>query len=144
MHKRLIIIVLCFAAGLCGTLFAAEPAAQQKEEKHEPKAEVVTNEITGSVSGIGRNYITVNYKHDAEKGAEYEVYFPIDANVQVQNKKNISDIAVGDRVGIIYEETRIDDPDKGKETKRKAKIVRYVGPPEAKPKPPIPMDQGRS
>lgn len=114
---------LCFGQG-----------AHAQEEKEE-EAMVVVKEVSGKVSAIRSNFITIVYKKNVEKGIEYEIDFPIDKDVRVVHKKSLSEIKAGDMVIVKYEQEQKEDEvikDDGsieriiKIIGRKAKVITFI------------------
>jgi len=90
-------------------------------------------EVQGTISAIGKNYISVVYNRDTDKGVEYEMMLPFDENVEFAYKHNIKEFAIGDTVKIQFEDTTEGKGDMAV-TKRKAKVISFVSP--APPAPP--------
>ena len=128
---RLKMICGLFCAGLTGLfLFCFVYGLGAEEEKEEIEIKTVIKEIQGEVSylspRINPQYISVTYKE--ERGTAYEMVLFIDEDLEVEHKRDLSEIGIGDTVGITYHEiTEI--PKEGRErTKRVAKILRFVRP----------------
>ena len=102
--------------------FAAFASAQVQEPKAQPKAEPIAQEalqasdtavkdsdaftvemVSGEVSGIGKNFISIIYNRDYDAGAEYETMLPLDGDVKIKHKQDIKDIKPGDLVSAEYE-----------------------------------------
>lgn len=83
-------------------------------------------EIAGTISGISKNYISVLYKQDQEKGAEYEVLLPITSDVQFEHRKSLKDFAIGDEVGVVYEDLSTEDANKEQKMERRVKVISFV------------------
>ncbi len=137
---RYIIIVLCLLAFAVVSVFGFTEAgfAQDKEKV----IKTVSNGVNGEISGIGKNYISVVYGRDKEKGVDYEMLLPIDKNIQVEHKKSLGDMKVGDTVSVAYEDVITEDFSKKQTMKRKAKVVTFVksAPPQA-PEPSVGLAQ---
>ena len=84
-------------------------------------------EVQGTISAIGKNYISVVYNTDTAKGVEYEMMLPFDENIKFEYKKNLKEFAVGDTIKITYEETTEGKGDKAV-TKRKAAVISFISP----------------
>lgn len=118
MVRMAFAVIFALALGSWGVSLAAEagPAA--------PKT--ATGSVTGEITVIGRNTISVLYSEDKGKGIEYEMVVPIDSDIRLEHKKNITDFKVGDTVTINYEDTTTGDSDKNLKTERKAKVISFV------------------
>ncbi len=110
--------------------------AAKDTEKKEKIIKTASGGVAGTVSGITKNYISVLYDQDKEKNIDYEMLLPVDKDVQLEYKNSLSEIKVGDRVSVQYEDTTTENSEKEKTLKRKAKVVTFVGP--APPAPPEP------
>ncbi|MCK5160174.1 MAG: hypothetical protein KAQ99_01245, partial [Candidatus Aureabacteria bacterium] len=66
----------------------------------------------------------------------------IDKDVKIEHKKSLSELKIGDRVSIRYEDATVEDSDKQQTLKRKAKIVRFVRSAVKKPEPACPPEPG--
>ena len=104
---------------------AADTAAASKD------AEVVTapvqKEVQGEISDIGKDYISIVYNQDTEKGIEYEMRLPIDENIKFEHRKNLKEFVVGDIIKVEFEDAAQAEAGKVK-LKRKVKVVSFVGP----------------
>lgn len=96
-----------------------------------------TGVVQGEISGISKNYISIVYERDKEKGIEYEMLLPINRkDLQIEHKRNLDEFKVGDIVSVTFEDTVTGDNEKEQKMERKAKVVTFVGP--APPRPPEP------
>lgn len=115
----------------------ARTGFMQDAEKKERAIKTAKGGVSGEISGISKNYISVVYEKDTENGIEYEMLLPIDKDIQLEYKKSLGEMKIGDRVSIQYEDTTTEDSEKQKTFKREAKVVTFVGP--AAPTPPEPQ-----
>ncbi len=122
-------LAIVLLSGLMGTVFAED------KEKKEKIVKTASSVVSGEISGISENFISVVYETDKEKGIEYEVLVPIDKDVKIEHKKSLSELKIGDRVSIRYEDTTVEDSKKRQTLKRKAKVIRFVRSAVKKPEP---------
>ena len=87
---------------------------------------VVVKEVSGEVGFVRPLYITVVYARDMEKGAEYEMVFPIDEDVTLLNRRSFDEINPGDTISVTYEERTWTTAEGLEKTERRAKAVRFV------------------
>ena len=125
-YCALICAVLFFALGVTVCSLAKDDSEDKGNEKI--KSTVVTKEIEGEVSWLGKNKIAVIYKRDAATGGEYEMLLFFDKDVALQHKQNLAEIHKGDIVNIQYEETTDEYKDKETKTKMKAKMISFIKP----------------
>lgn len=128
-------LVMILVLGLAGTGFA-------REDKERKIVKTETNRIRGKVSGLGKDFISVVYGQDKEKGIDYEMFLPIDKNIQIQHKKNLGEIKIGDAVSVLYEDTVSEDARGEKKMERKAKVISFIKPAVKEPKPFRPPEPG--
>ncbi len=95
---------------------------------------VLAKEVTGEVSGIADDSISIIYKEEKAAGVEYEILLPIDQGTKVERIKDLNQIKVGDTVTVEYADT-VETDAEGKEiTKRISKVIKFVRPaPQAAP-----------
>ncbi len=74
------------------------------EEKIEQKEEISSKEATGTISGLGSNFIAIETGLDTESKAARESAFNLDKNVRVVHKKSLKELNIGDTVKIDYQE----------------------------------------
>lgn len=138
MVKKIIYI------GLMGILFLSISvgvfAQGEKEEKKITKR--TTNEVSGEISAIGKDFIAIIYKRDESKGAEYEMLVPIDTDTKLERRKSLSELNIGDTVRIQCEDITLEDASGEQKMERKAKLVSFVSPAVKKPEPPRPPEPG--
>jgi hypothetical protein len=98
---------------------------QAEEGKGEIKTIRIAKQIQGKISGIGKDYITICYERDKEKGIEYEMLLPIEKDIKLVHKSSLSEIWVDDTVKISYEETQGEYEVVGKEgiKERRTKVI---------------------
>ena len=129
-------LAIVLILGFMGTVFAKD------KEKKEKVVKTASGVVSGEISGISEKFISVVYEKDKEKGIEYETLVPIDKDVKIEHKKSLSELKIGDRVSIQYEDVTVEDSDKQQTLKRKAKIVRFVRSAVKKPEPACPPEPG--
>lgn len=96
------------------------------------RSSVTAKVVEGEISGMGKDYIAIVYKKEAEKGAEYEILLPLDDEVKLVHKKNLKELNIGDRVNIEFDEIKEANDSKEKVT-FKSKKLSFVSPAEKKP-----------
>lgn len=95
--KKLFIMIVALA-GL--TVLNAGLMAQEVN----PKKQIVSKEIVGTVSGVSGNFIAVVYGRDQQSGILSEMAFNVGKNVKIKNKKALKDIGPEDTVKVLYDE----------------------------------------
>jgi len=126
MDKKAVFIIAVIALFFCAPIIVF---AQKQETVNKKKVmRRSEGEVAGTISGIGRNYISVIYGQDQEKGAEYEVLLPITSDVQFEHKKSLKDFAIGDQVGVVYEDLSTEDANKEQKIERRVKVISFVRP----------------
>lgn len=111
-----------------------EPEAPKETKENIIKS--VTKEVSGEISAIGKDYISIIYKRDEKKGTEYEMLVPIDTSTKLERKKSLSELNIGDTVKIQCEDMTLEDTSGEKKMERKAKVISFVSPAVKKPEPP--------
>lgn len=102
-------------------------AGDKSEEKKEAVINKSTGTITGTISTIKSDSVSIAYHEDKAKGIEYEMLLLLDNVFTIENKKNLSELKVGDTVKITYEDVTSEKIDnKEQKVERKAKIVSFV------------------
>lgn len=98
MNFRMIFGVFCLTVLIFNSSFleAKEPGVPVKN------AQVSLKSVKGPASVLRSRFIEVEYASD-DDGAHVMV-FPLSENIEIQNKKSISEIQQGDTVELIYEE----------------------------------------
>ena len=122
--RRLVFVALALVAcvGLAGGNLSAELTATGAAEP----VKVKTLERTeGTVSYVSSSHISVVYKQT--ENAEYELYPPIDPEVELEYVHDIADLKSGDRVKMEYEKV-VESPGKPEEritmTVKKIRLVK--------------------
>lgn len=138
-------IVICgLVAGLPAQGFAAPGApgaiastdeASKTATAQPPKSD----EIQGEISEIGKDYISIIYQRDTEKGIEYEMLFPVDESAKFEHRNSLKEFGVGDTVRIQFEDTA-EEKAGAEQLKRKVKVINFVSP--APKKPPVAAEPG--
>lgn len=119
---------------LIATFLIALPVfAQEKSDK--PRYTKTAKLLQGEISGISRNFISIIYYKDAQKGIEYEMAFPLDSDIQLKHKRSLDQLSVGDTVAIDFDET-IEETAGGTDVKNKARAISFVRPAVKVPEPP--------
>lgn len=126
LAKTIVVLGLIISSAIPG--FAAADKLSADSEK---KEEVVLNKsmgtITGTISAVSSDSISVAYHEDKAKGIEYEMLLLLDNAFTIENKKNLSELKVGDTVKITYEDVTSEKiENKEQKVERKAKIVSFV------------------
>lgn len=108
-------------------LSAKEKAASETQDDYAFTVETVS----GEVSGIDKNYISIVYERDYDSGTEYEMLIPIDSKTAVKHKTKLADIKVGDLVSVEYEKPVPEDEVSEDETfkdkrQTKARVVNFI------------------
>ena len=99
--------------------------ALAKEDTAKAKKTITAKEVQGEISGITKDYISVIYKKDEEKGVDYEIFLPIEQDIGLEHKQNLGELKLGDIVRIEYQETTEQD-EKSIKSSRKAKAINFV------------------
>jgi len=117
--------VAVLVLGLVGTAFTQG----KKDAKTYHSA---TKEVSGEVTGITKDTISVMYYYDNAENKEYEILLPIAKDVKLGHVKSLSELLVGDIVNVQYEEITEED-NVGKRTNRFAKVISFSRRPQKKP-----------
>ena len=121
------ILKLGFAIILASGLFCISDIALA-EEKTNPdtriKEEIVIKEVKGEVTGISPNFIAVLYGEDTKRQVSLEMAFDVTKDAKIENKKNLTDIRVGDTVTVTYEEKT--EKNKEGKVRVKGKLVKKI------------------
>lgn len=88
--------------------------------------------ISGEVSGISKDFISIIYHRDEGTGIEKEIMLPISKTIIVEHKQSISQISIGDLVDVEFEEVSEEGKD-GIKIKLEAKVIRFVRSAQKKP-----------
>lgn len=96
------------------------------EEKERKIVKTAKDQITGEITRIGKNSISVLYNQDKENGIEYEMVIPIDNNVGLEHLKSLNNLKVGDQISIQYEDTVLEQSDKSEKIERKASVISFI------------------
>jgi len=90
-------------------------------------------EIQGEISAIGKDYISIVYQREREKGVEYEIWLPLDKdNVRLIHKESLEELKVGDFIRVQYEEVTKEYKEKVRSF-RKVKTISFIKPAVRKP-----------
>lgn len=116
--------VACIALAMVMILAAVGIAAEE-----EAKETIKPTEITGEVSVIGRNYISIVYARDEKKGEEYEIMLPFTQDVKFIRKR-LDELVVGDKVRVKCDDY-LRKNEEGKEIcgRRVPKEIQFLSPP---------------
>ncbi|MCK5451314.1 MAG: hypothetical protein KAI70_06080 [Candidatus Omnitrophica bacterium] len=68
----------------------------------------VEKKVTGIVSNVRPEHIDIVYKTDEKKNESWEMGFNVNASVELNRKKDLSDIQIGDKVSIDYVEKMLE------------------------------------
>lgn len=131
------LIVFCFVPYLA----AEEKAGPKGKTEHSAgpeKAERIIKQeikkISGELSSINNDFISILYKRDLEKGVDYEILLPLDKNVQLKYINKLKDLKEGDRISITYDEDTVELENR-QESRRKAREITFIGPGKQRPEP---------
>lgn len=128
-----IILYYIVIIGVVFNILSIKPAHSAEEKK--PKITVVKKQVIGTVSGISKNFIAVEYAYDGVSAKE--IALNIAKDVESSHRK-LSEIGLGDIVAVTYEETfETKEGEKPRLIKREAKIVEF-----RKAAPKTPEDKG--
>lgn len=104
------------------------------EAKEKGKPSISNKTVQGEISAIGKNYISIIYQREKEKGTEYEIWLPLKKeDIKLLHKKSLEDLKVGDIVKIEFEEVT-EESKKGIRSTRKVKVINFIKPAIARPK----------
>ncbi len=123
MNKNINLKYFCLIAVIILAVFSSIGLA--KEDIAKNKETITNKEVQGEISGIGKDYISVIYKKDEEKGVDYEILLPIEHDISLNHKQNLGELKPGDIVRIQYQETT-QQTKNGPKSSRKAKIINFV------------------
>ena len=119
MWQRLFFILFAVLF-MCGIAIAAD-----KEEVNEI---VKVTQTDGEISTIASSYISIIYKRDDETSTEYEMMFPLTADVKFTRKTKDA-LKVGDRIRIKSDEyVSIDKEGKKRFNKKVTKEIQFLSP----------------
>jgi hypothetical protein len=104
-----------------GGKLQASSAEGQKAADNADEDAFTVETISGEVSGMAKNSISIIYDRDYDAGTEYEVLIPIAEETAFKHKKSLQDIKVGDLVSVEYEK-----PAENSKRKAKAKTINFV------------------
>lgn len=122
------VVALLLAAG---SALAAEEKAKRNwwEPPEEAVAEVKS--VTGQVSLIRPNSLSVVYAKDEKKGMDYEMVLPLSEKVRYVRAKGPEGLSLGDTVRVTYEELKwvnADDEEGLERRAVRAKEIEFVRP----------------
>jgi len=108
--------------------------AQQAQEEEE--IIIAPKVVSGEVAAISSRLITIIYDKDEEKKIEHEIDLPIDKDIKLVHKRELSDINIGDIVRVTYEESQKEEEIEKegitetitKVIGRQAKVITFVRP----------------
>ncbi len=112
LANALVIIILLTFISIAGAQEQAQEAGAVDEDQS--TVEIVSGEVTE----IGKDYISVVYNRDFDAGVEYEIMIPLDNDTGLKHKASLSEIKKGDLVSVEYL--------KSSKGKLKAKTVNFV------------------
>lgn len=98
-----------------------EKAQIQLSDEERDQDKFTVDVVSGEVSGIAKNYISIIYDRDYDLGTDYEIMIPVEPSTVLRHKQNFSDIKVGDLVSVEYEK-----PLPGSKRKSLAKTVMFI------------------
>ncbi|MEK7850192.1 MAG: hypothetical protein AAB213_05205 [Candidatus Omnitrophota bacterium] len=90
-------------------------AAKQQEEAF------TVESISGEVSGITKNSVSIIYNRDYDAGTEYEMLIPINEKTSVKHIRSLAEIKVGDLVSVEYEK-----PAENSKRKAMTKTINFI------------------
>ena len=106
-----------------GFVFAQEKPGQKPKVKTTSEMK----ELEGVVGGITKHSISLIISQDATKGEETEMLLPFSPKeIQLEHKKKLNEIAVGDTVKVTYVEETEDDGQGNKKTAGKARVISFI------------------
>ncbi len=95
---------------------------KQKEAAQAADEDAFTvDTVSGEVTVIGKDFISIVYDHDYDTGTEYEIMIPLEKSTALKHKKNLSEIKAGDLVSVEYEK-----PVEGSKRKVKARTINFI------------------
>lgn len=93
----------------------------------------VSRIAAGTVGTVRYNYITVIYRTDKDSNgnaiSDNEILFPVGKDTTFQFKKSLSEFVEGDKIDVVYDETRWIDENGVGHAERKARQIRFLGSP---------------
>ncbi|MDD5477085.1 MAG: hypothetical protein PHG87_02595 [Candidatus Omnitrophica bacterium] len=129
------ICVIALAAGLMA-LWSCVSFAQEEGKQEKPKTTSIIKTIEGQVSAVNKNGVAIVYNRDLAKGAEQEMFVPLDSNIRLVHKKKLEEIGIGDTVSVIYEEVASETKE-GPGKTFKGITVTFLKPAPKKPEVPV-------
>ncbi|MCM8812303.1 MAG: hypothetical protein NC924_00010 [Candidatus Omnitrophica bacterium] len=118
------LMAMVSSAWLCADVLAGDPAVAAA-----PKKQVVAKELTGEISGISGNFLSVNYGIDPASGAGLEAAFVIDRKkTKLIRRSKWEDLSFGDTVLVAYDEVTQTRDDGRKVRASMVKSVTFVQP----------------
>ncbi len=130
MTKRIPLIILALVFTLGISSIALAKSAEQGSSRI---VKTSTKELTGTISGISIDSISLVYKEDKQKGIEYEILLPLNSDIEIQHKKSLKDFNVGDMASVAFDEVVIELPGGEKKVERKIKMISFVRSADKKP-----------
>ena len=107
-----LVALAAIAALVLFVFFTTAMAEGNQGNKNEMgKVSTEAKEVEGEIAWMNKNSIAVTYKSDAEAHSEEEILLPLNDNIKIEHKKDLSEIKIGDRVRVRFVEETTDRGD---------------------------------
>jgi hypothetical protein len=122
-------IILTAVAAISLYFVSIVPAtAQGSSEPARPEVKITAKECTGTLVGLGGNFIAVAAGLNADSGAASEYAFNLGKDVQIVHKRSLKEFVVGDTVKVSYEEQIATTPEGNKKRSHTVKTITFLKP----------------
>lgn len=118
-NKMIVVAIMVLFSSF--TLVCLGWAQEQKAADYVDEDAFTVETVSGEVSGITKNYISVIFDRDYDAGTEEEALIPIGPNTAIKHKKSINEIKKGDLISIEYE-----NPTENSKRKPMAKTINFI------------------
>ncbi len=117
---------ICFGLCLAGIIVCFFKTSYAEEGK---RKEPVVKEITGELSFVDKNFISVVYKKENDESKEYEMMFYISQDIMLENirDKDLKKLNEQDVVEVEY--TEIGEQIWSKRTAKRVRLIKKKTPP---------------
>ena len=127
-QSRLLICLAVFTLIAVSFVYAQSQAPKEQKPielsealKQQDEEAFTVEIISGEVSGITKNSVSIIYNRDYDTGMEYEILLPFDETIKLNHKKDLSEIKTGDLISIEYEK-----PAEGSKKMAKARTINFI------------------
>jgi hypothetical protein len=93
----------------------------------------LAEEVSGEISGISKDSISIVYSRDEARGVESEILLPLNNETKLERVKNLADLNIGDTVTVSYKKTK-ETTEEGKQIIQiKTEKIKFVRPAQIRP-----------